>query len=101
MICLRCGYCCTHLSVAIVNPRSVLSDGTIDANDPEAVIIKRAGECCPHLIFSDEKAVCTIHHLPCYSESPCDQFEQFGPNDAVCTLGNYFKTAGQKTAGQV
>jgi hypothetical protein len=94
MICLRCGYCCTYLDVAIVNPQSIRPDGTIDPEDREAVVFKSAGQRCSHLVYRDEKAICTIHHLPCYVGTPCDQFEQFGPADAVCILGSYLKSLG-------
>jgi hypothetical protein len=91
MICLRCGYCCTHLDVVIVNPRSIRPDGTVDPEDREAIAFKPAGQRCPHIVYRDEKAICTIHHLSYYRGTPCDQFEQFGPMDAVCMLGSYFK----------
>jgi len=91
MICLRCGYCCTHLDVAVVNPGSIGPDGTVDPKDSDVVIFKPAGEKCPHLVCSEKNATCTIHHLPCYAGTPCEQFEQFGPEDSVCMMGGYFK----------
>ena len=95
MICLRCGYCCTCLDIAIVNPLSILSDGTVDPLNHEAVISKPSGQRCPHLVYREDEAVCTIHHLPCYNGTPCDQFEHFGPEDSVCVLGSYFKALDQ------
>ncbi|NYT01978.1 MAG: hypothetical protein GKC10_04385, partial [Methanosarcinales archaeon] len=94
MICLRCGYCCTHLDVSIVNPRAIRPDGSLDPGRRDSMIPKPAGWRCPHLAFQDGKAVCTIHQLPCYQGSPCDQFEQFGPQDDVCILGAYFRSTG-------
>ncbi len=96
MICLRCGCCCTNLDVVIINPRSIRPDGTVDPDDRDCVVFKPAGRKCPHLAYRDEKAICTIHHLPCYEGTPCDQFEQFGPADAVCMLGSYFKSIGSQ-----
>ncbi|HSD57450.1 MAG TPA: hypothetical protein VLB04_04645 [Methanotrichaceae archaeon] len=101
MICLRCGYCCTCLDIAIVNPISILPDGTIDPCDSSAVVFKPSGQRCPHLQFREDEAVCTIHHLPCYKETPCDQFEQFGPEDSVCVLGSYFKALDQSRKAKI
>jgi len=99
MLCLRCGGCCLHLDIFIVNPSSILADGSIDPDDKEAMIYKPAGKKCPHLAFQPaqdgEIAVCTIHHLPCYRGSPCEQFEQVGPEDAVCIMSGYFRTLGR------
>ena len=80
MICLRCGKCCYHLDIHIIDPE-----------DPMAIIVKNAGEVCPHLVFREDLAVCTIHHMPCYQGTPCQQFEQIGPDDAVCCLSSYFQ----------
>jgi hypothetical protein len=99
MLCLRCGGCCLHLDIFIVNPSSILADGSIDPDDEEAMIFKPAGKRCPHLAFQTAReggcAVCTIHHLPCYRGTPCEQFEQLGPEDAVCLMSGYFKTLGK------
>lgn len=95
MLCLRCGQCCLHLDIFVVNPFSILADGSIDADDQEAMIFKPAGKRCPHLVFEyyseKERAVCTIHHLLCYRGTPCEQFEQLGPEDAVCVMSRYLK----------
>jgi hypothetical protein len=95
MICLRCGQCCLHLDIFVVNPFSILADGRIDADDHEAMIFKPAGQRCLHLAPQTDRdgfpAVCTIHHLPCYQGTPCEQFEQLGPEDAVCVMSGYFQ----------
>ena len=91
MICLRCGKCCLHLDVHIINPRSILANGTIDLEDPFSTVLKKAGETCPHLVFQEELAVCIVHHKPCYQGTPCQQFEQVGPDDSVCSMSGYFK----------
>jgi hypothetical protein len=100
MICLRCGQCCLHLDIFVVNPASILADGSIDPDDKEAMIFKPAGQRCPHLVSQaareGEMAVCTIHHLPCYRGTPCEQFEQVGPEDAVCIMSGYFKALAEK-----
>jgi len=38
-----------------------------------------------------EIACCTIHHLPCYRDTPCEKFEQIGPEDSICLLSSYLK----------
>jgi hypothetical protein len=95
MLCLRCGQCCHHLDIFVVNPFSILADGCIDPDDKEAMIFKAAGQRCPHLVSQvgreGEMAVCTIHHLPCYRGSPCEQFEQVGQEDAVCVMSRCLK----------
>ncbi|HPM26023.1 MAG TPA: hypothetical protein PLD96_01665 [Methanothrix sp.] len=101
MICLRCGGCCHNLDIFIVNPDRIREDGSIDPIDSESMILKPSGEKCPHLFFQAspdgsgvETAVCSIHHLPCYQGSPCQQFEQIGPGDDVCMMSDYFRRLG-------
>ncbi len=93
MICKRCGRCCIHLDILVVNPRSILPGGSLDRSDPEAMISKPAGQICPHLVFEAKEegdiATCTIHSLPCYKETPCERFEQIGPQDSICLLYSY------------
>ena len=100
MLCLRCGQCCLHLDIFVVNPASILADGSIDPDDKEAMIFKPAGQRCAHLVSQTarevEMAVCTIHHLPCYRGTPCEQFEQIGPEDAVCVMSRYLQALAEK-----
>ncbi|HOT06875.1 MAG: hypothetical protein A4E45_00592 [Methanosaeta sp. PtaB.Bin039] len=92
MICLRCGYCCDHLDVMIVDPRAIRADGTIDPQRTSAMVSKPSDTRCPHLEFRDGMAACTIHELACYQGSPCQLFVQFGPEDDICILGGYFRS---------
>lgn len=100
MICKRCGQCCFHLDIFIINPRSILPDGTVSSDDPEAMIFKPAQQMCPHLSYEaaseGEIAVCAIHHLPCYRGTPCEQFEQLGPAEDVCFMSGYFQLQGRR-----
>ena len=100
MICLRCGQCCLHLDIFVVKASSILADGSIDPDDTQAMILKPAGQRCPHLApragREGEMAVCTIHHLTCYRGSPCEQFEQLGPEDAVCVMSGYLQALAEK-----
>lgn len=98
MICLRCGGCCHNLDIFVVNPDRIREDGSIDPHDPDSMIMKPSGKKCPHLFFqagpdgsSAGTAVCSIHHLPCYQGSPCQQFEQMGREDDVCMMSDYFR----------
>ena len=93
MICQRCGYCCVHLDVNIVDPRAVLPGVDIDPGKRDVWVLKPKGQRCPHLSFQGGLAVCAIHVMPCYKGSPCDQFEQLGREDDLCVLGAYFKAA--------
>jgi hypothetical protein len=94
MICQRCGCCCLNLDVMIINPRSIRPDGTIDPEDRNSMIRKPKGAKCPHLAYLGEVAVCTIHDLSCYRGTPCDRFDQIGPEDGPCVLGCYFRSTG-------
>ena len=94
MICLRCGQCCIQLDIFIINPASILPDGSISLDDPKAMIFKSAGQSCPHLDIRGERATCTIHHLPCYRGTPCEKFEQLGSVDDVCMMKAYFRLQG-------
>ncbi|MGC9514465.1 hypothetical protein [Methanocrinis sp.] len=93
MICQRCGFCCINLDVMVVNPRSIRPDGTIDSSDPGTMINKQGGRKCPHLAYIGDVAVCTIHDLSCYRGTPCDRFDQIGPQDGFCVLAAYFKSS--------
>ena len=96
MLCLRCGQCCLHLDIFIINPSFILLDGSINPDDQDAMIFKPAGQRCPHLAFrvacEGDYAVCAIHHLPCYKGTPCEEFEQMGPEDAMCIMSGYFNS---------
>lgn len=115
MLCLRCGGCCLHLDIYVVNTASILPDGSINPDDSESMIFKPSGIACPHLSFQivsrddhrncaidgDAKvATCTIHHLSCYQGTPCHQFEQVGPEDDVCIMSGYFRMMDCKAASE-
>jgi hypothetical protein len=64
------------------------------------MIFKPAGQRCPHLAHQPDRdcclALCTIHHLPCYRGTPCEQFEQLGPEDAVCVMSRYLQALDEE-----
>lgn len=53
MLCLRCGRCCIYLDIFIVNPSSILPDGSINPGESETMVFAPAGQMCPHLRFTD------------------------------------------------
>lgn len=83
MICLRCGYCCTHYTVVVVDnpelgPRQdnlkVVGDGTP----------------CHHLIGDTPgKYRCALHHYPWYKETPCFRHGQIERGNTYCRMGQY------------
>jgi len=77
----------------VVNPRAIRPDGTTDPAAPESMISKPRGRKCPHLAYIGDLAVCTIHDLTCYRGTPCDRFDQIGPEDGFCVLAGYFKSS--------
>jgi len=109
MLCLRCGRCCIHLDIFIVNTSSILHDGSINPGESETMVFKPAGQMCPHLKYHQGRdrlnaksdgpshsqaegcATCAIHQLPCYQDTPCHSFDQIGPEDAVCVMGGYLR----------
>lgn len=79
MICLRCGYCCTHYLITILE-------------DPDDLMNVRAinalNERCPHLEGDKPgEYSCRIHEHPNYELTSCKQFDQIGRADEPCRLG--------------
>ena len=84
MICLRSGYCCTHLDVIIVdNPELGIVLGNVKH--------KPTGVKCQHLLGDTPgKHSCAIHDQPYYTSTPCYQFTQVEADASdVCRLGEY------------
>lgn len=85
MICLRCGYCCKHYFVAIVdNP----SKGIIESN---LIVHEGSGSACKHL--EGDKVghySCRIHHYEWYGDTPCSAHSQIEDSiDSPCRVGKY------------
>ena len=83
MICIRCGYCCQHYSVMIVDdPEKGIMDGNI--------IHHKGDGPCKHLIGNKVgEYSCAIHDKPWYSETPCYNHTQIGKENAVCRMGEF------------
>jgi hypothetical protein len=80
MICLRCGYCCIHLDVIIVDEPS---SGIIMEN----LVHKPSGIACKHLVGSPGNYSCMLHDLPWFYETPCADFTQIEIENCNCRLG--------------
>ncbi len=84
MICLRCGYCCIHLCVIIVNDPNT---GPSKDNLKD----KTTGEHCQHLIGNTcGEYACTIHNQPWYDETPCFRHTQIERStNTPCRMGSH------------
>lgn len=83
MICLRCGYCCKHYCVAIVdNPARGL--------EKENLIVQVGnGTACKHL-RGDKPGnySCSLHNYPWYPDTPCFAHGQIERDPATpCRIG--------------
>jgi len=81
MICLRCGYCCIHLEVIIVDDPS---KGIQEDN----LIPKHTGERCKHLLPNGN---CAVHNEPWYEETPCFAYTQIERGNQLCRRGVFIK----------
>lgn len=92
---MRCGYCCKHLWVMIVDDPS---KGIVEDNIIEH---KGQGQPCKHLCGdAPGEYSCAIHDEPWYEETPCARHEQVGKPDAPCRMGEFI-LRGQKDEGRV
>ncbi len=65
MKCLRCGYCCIQLTVAIIHP-NYTSIPSVNELSENHIVFKEHGVICPHLLFDDSCAICRIPKKPLY-----------------------------------
>jgi len=82
MKCLRCGYCCKNLSVAIVNdPEKGLTENNLDFHWGR-------GKKCKHLRGDKPgEYSCFLHDKPWYKDTPCFKHVQFERKDCNCRIG--------------
>ena len=83
MICLRCGYCCKHYFVAIVDdPAKGFTEDNLIMHDGN-------GLPCKHLVKNENgKHSCAIHHYPWYQETDCFRHTQVESDPRCeCRLG--------------
>jgi len=82
MICSRCGYCCKHYSVIIVDDPA---KGIVEDN-----LIHHPGTGpCKHLLGDKPgEYSCALHDEPWYIETPCHAFGQIEESfDTPCRIG--------------
>ena len=84
MICLRCGYCCKHLWVIIVDdPKKGCVEGNLITHEGHGV-------ACKHLEQEPSgEYTCAIHNEPWYEETPCFRHSQIESRDSFCRMGKY------------
>ena len=83
MICLRCGYCCKHYAVVIVDDPS-------KGLQQDNLICYPGDSQCKHLQGTTPGTyLCTLHDYPWYSNTPCYAFDQVGVDTAECRVGRY------------
>lgn len=85
MICLKCGYCCQHLFVVIVD------DPTKGISEDNLIVHGQNGEKnnCKHLKGDKPgEYSCALHDEEWYKETPCFQHGQIerSPDD-LCRMG--------------
>ena len=85
MICLRCGYCCKHLSVVIVDdPKKGIVEGNL-------IHHKGDGTPCKHLIGSKPgEYFCAVHSEPWFKDTPCFAYTQIEQKNSNCRMGEFF-----------
>ena len=84
MKCLRCGYCCTHYNVVIVdNPEKGLTQDNL--------ILHSGNGPCKHLTGKGPgKYNCALHDYPWYKETPCADYTQIEHDSGEeCRTGRY------------
>ena len=92
MECCRCGKCCSF-PVVIVHP-DYISEYDPDETDinkvKQWVMIKEQGHHCPHLSWDGDIAICAIHHMEWFPETPCGRHGQVEDNPSRrCRTGKW------------
>jgi hypothetical protein len=84
MICLRCGYCCEHLAVAIVdNP-------DLPATEDNIIWHPGNGTPCKHIEGTAPPYTCAVHNKTWYPETPCYRHTQIETHkNTPCRMGVY------------
>ena len=85
MICLRCGYCCHHYTVIIVDdPEKGVCEGNLIPHLGQ-------GEPCKHLRGDRPgEFECAVHHYPWYRKTPCHSHGQIeSSSTGECRMGRF------------
>lgn len=91
MICLRCGYCCKHLLVPVVDdPEKGIQDGNI-------IVYKGNGTPCKHLKGDKVGSYkCAIHHYSWFKDTPCADYGQIETGNTQCRTGKHIMRGENK-----
>lgn len=94
--CYRCGYCCFHLRVRIIDPSYI--ELLKEITDPNKIkdyhiMIKEPNKDCPYLKWIDKNTtICTIHEYPVFTLTVCYYFSMSFNDESYCLVGHYIKT---------
>jgi len=85
MICLRCGYCCKHSAVIIVDdPEKGIVNGNLIPHGMDGKV-----SACKHLVGElPGEFECAIHHYDWYVDTPCFDHNDDG-RDEDCRMGRH------------
>jgi len=90
MICLRCGHCCHHYCVVIVD------DPDKGITNDNLLYHEGKGEPCKHLRGDTPgKYYCSIHDRNWYNETPCAHHGQIERGNTNCRMGEYILEKGK------
>ena len=97
MLCLRCGHCCIHYAVVVVDDPA---KGIAEDN----LICREGGAKCKHLVGDTPgKYSCAIHNEQWYPETPCYRHGQIErSSEESCRIGKWIlenKPADTTSAG--
>jgi len=93
MRCLRCGWCCKHSAVVVVDDPDL---GPVEGN---LIFVPGDGIPCKHLTGDTPgEYACAVHDREWYKETPCFAHGQIenSPDDP-CRMGKYI-LSGEKSA---
>jgi len=95
MICLRCGYCCFHYAVVIVDDPD---KGPVEHNMKCKI---EPGERCQHLLGDTPgEYSCAIHDREWYPDTPCFHYGQIERSlDTECRMGKYILEKRRENQG--
>lgn len=96
MICLRCGYCCKHYAVIIVDDPE---QGIIEGN---LILHSGKGVACKYLTGDEPgEYECAVHNESRYPETPCFSHTQIERGNTNCRMGEYILEKYQKNDSNI
>lgn len=79
-----------------VKPEFVQDELVVEKLPEEAFLaVDGSRQKCPHLSFLSGDAVCAIHSFSWYEELPCAAYQQIGPEDWPCRVGEHLRNNPQ------